>query len=179
MSRTTGLSPNIRAWRIEQLINDMAEGGKSDEELAAEYDVENQSIRVFRLRHKADIQAKKVDLSSRFSHIWSTKVWNRLRLLTLRLEEIEHQIELLHDHAERETEMIRNVDPEACQVPVNGSELRAYEKEQRALTREIADQTGQLPQRSSVEVNLTKNPITNFDTIAVDESGNWHAVVSQ
>jgi hypothetical protein len=36
MSRTTGLSPNIRAWRIEQLINDMAEGGKSDEELAAE-----------------------------------------------------------------------------------------------------------------------------------------------
>jgi hypothetical protein len=141
--------------------------------------VENQSIRVFRLRHKADIQAKKVDLSSRFSHIWSTKVGNRLRLLTLRLEEIEHQIELLHDHARRQTETIRNVDPDASEVPVHGPEFRAYEKEQRALTREIADQTGQLLQRAPVEVNVVRSPITDFDTIAVDEAGNWHAVVSQ
>jgi hypothetical protein len=177
MPRTLGAA-SIKAWRMEQLINDLAEGSKSIAELAAEYEVEEQSISFFKMRHKAEIEDKKANWSAQFAHIWSTKVENRIRLLTLRLEEIEHQIELLHDHARRETEMIRNVDPEASQVPVNGSELRAYEKEQRALTREIADQTGQL-QRSSVEVNVTKNPITNFDTIAVDESGNWHAVVSQ
>jgi len=86
---------------MEQLINDLAEGSKTDAELSTEYDMVEQSVRVFRLRHKADIHAKKVDLSSQFSHIWSTKGGNRLRLLTLRLGEIEHQIELLHDHAKR------------------------------------------------------------------------------
>ena len=52
MPRTMGAA-NIKAWRMEQLINDMAEGSKSDDELAAEYNVEEQSIRFFRLRHKA------------------------------------------------------------------------------------------------------------------------------
>jgi hypothetical protein len=106
----------------------------------------------------------------------ATKVENRLRLLTLRLEEIEHQIELLHDHAQRETDYIRRVDPDAAEVPVRGNEYRAYEKEQRALTREIADQTGQLMQRAPVQVNVVRNPLTDFDTIAVDEAGNRHAV---
>jgi hypothetical protein len=61
-----------------------------------------QSVRAFKWRHKLDIQAEKKDLRSEYNHIWFTKVGNRLRLLTLRLEEIEHQIELLHDHAQRE-----------------------------------------------------------------------------
>jgi hypothetical protein len=125
---------------------------------------------------RPDIQAKKVDLSSQYSHIWSTKVGNRLRLLTLRLEEIEHQIELLHDHARRETELIRTVDPEAAEVPVNGPEFRAYEKEQRALTREIADQSGQLLLRTPVAPVAAWNPLLGIDEIAIDEDGNWHAV---
>ena len=101
---------------------------------------------------------------------------NRLRLLTLRLEEIEHQIELLHDHARRETELIRTVDPEAAKVPVNGPEFRAYEKEQRALTREIADQSGQLLLRTPVAPVAAWNPLLGIDEIAIDEDGNWHAV---
>jgi hypothetical protein len=167
---------SIKAWRYEQLINDLAVGDKPDSELAAEYDVEEQSIRVFRMRHKADIQAKKKGWSEQYGHIWSTKVENRLRVLTCRLEEIEDQMELLREHARRETETIRNVDPEASEVLVNGPEYRAYEKEQRALIREIADQTGQLPTRvAKLEVE-GKGALTNFDTIAVDANGNWHAV---
>ena len=75
-----------------------------------------------------------------------------------------------------EENIIRRVDPDAAGVRVRGNEYRAYEKEQRALTREIADQTGQLMQRAPVEVNVVRNPLTDFDTIAVDEAGNWHAV---
>ena len=72
--------------------------------------------------------------------------------------------------------MIRNVDPEASEVLVNGPEYRAYEKEQRALIREIADQTGQLPQRvGKVEVDV-KNPLTFGGSIAQDEAGNWYSV---
>jgi hypothetical protein len=82
-------------------------------------------------------------------------------------------MELLRDHARRETETIRNLDPE---VPVNGPEYRAYEKEQRALIREIADQTGQLPARiGKIEMGI-KNPLTDYDVIAIDKDGNIHAV---
>ena len=31
------------------------------------------------------------DWTTQYDHIWSTKVENRIRLLTVRLEEIEHQ----------------------------------------------------------------------------------------
>jgi hypothetical protein len=101
MPRTMA-SAGVTAWRMEQLINDLAEASETDAEFSAEYDMMEQSVRAFKWRHKLDIQAEKKDLRSEYNHIWFTKVGNRLRLLTLRLEEIEHQIELLHDHAQRE-----------------------------------------------------------------------------
>ena len=101
---------------------------------------------------------------------------NGLRVLTRRLEEIEDQLDLLKEHARRETETIRSVDPEASEVSVNGPEYRAYEKEQRALIREIWDATGQLPSRNPVDAGPAKNPLTDSDLIAVDADGNWHTV---
>jgi hypothetical protein len=167
---------SVKAWRYERLINDLAMGDKPDSELAAEYDVEDQTIRFFRMRHKADIQAKKQEWATEYGHIWSTRLENRLRILTCRLEDVEHQIQLLHDHARRETETIRAVDPEASEVPVNDRVLDRYSKLQQSLLREIADQTGQLPQRVAVDVNAVKNPITDYDVIAMDEMGDFHAV---
>jgi hypothetical protein len=166
----------VREWRKEQFINDLALGEKSYEELATDYDVEHQTIRVFAMRHRADVHAKKQDLSSEYSHIWATQKGNRLRGLTDRLEEVVHQIELIHEHAARETELIRTVDPEAAEVKVNSRELLAYDREYRALAREIADQCGQLPQRVTVDAAVIRNPITSFDTVIVDEAGNFHAV---
>jgi hypothetical protein len=64
-------------------------------------------------------------------------------------------------------------------VLVNGPEYRAYEKEQRALVREIADQTGQLPSRIAVHTGPVKNPITDYDTIAMDADGNLLGVQVQ
>jgi hypothetical protein len=154
----------------------MAEGRKSDLELAAEYDIAVQSVGSFRQRHKPDIQAKKQNWSAQFDHIWSTRVENRLRLLTVRLEEVEHQIRLLHDHAERETEMIRNVDPDASEVPVIGREFAAYTKLQKELLREIAEQSGQLQQRAPVEVHVPPNPLMDAAEIAQDENGNWYVL---
>jgi hypothetical protein len=95
--------------------------------------------------------------------------------MTQRLEEIEDQIQALFEYAARETETIRSVDPDASAVPVNGPEYRAYEKEQRALLREIADQTGQLPSRNKVEMEV-KSPLANFDVLAMDADGKIHAV---
>jgi hypothetical protein len=170
---------SIKAWRYEQLINDLAVGDKPDSELAAEYGVEEQSIRVFRMRHKADVAAKKADWAGQYGHIWSTKVENRLRVLTCRLEEVEDQIELLREHARRETETMRNLDPEASEVVVNDRVYLAFVKEQRALLREIADQTGQLPTRVGRIEMEAKSPLTVFDTIALDENGQWHGVADR
>jgi hypothetical protein len=97
-------------------------------------------------------------------------------VLTQRLEEIEDQIAALFEHAQRETETIRSVDPDASKVPVNGHEYRAYVKEQRALAHQIAEQTGQLPPRNPVDAGPVKSPITDYDVIGLDENGNFHAV---
>jgi hypothetical protein len=176
MARTVGLHPNIKEWEAERLINDLAVGEKTYPELAEEYGVVEQSVYQFRSRHRAAIHAKKQDLSSEFGHIWATQKGNRLRGLTDRLEEVVHQIELIHEHAQRETELIRTVDPDAAEVRCNSRELLAYDKEYRALAREIADQCGQLPQRVSLETTVTRNPITDFDTIAIDDDGTFYAV---
>jgi hypothetical protein len=82
MPRTLAAN-NIRAWRTEQLINDMAEGSKSYAVLADEYDVVEQSVRAFRQRHKADVEAKKRDLSSEYSHIWSIRSRPAQRVLAV------------------------------------------------------------------------------------------------
>jgi hypothetical protein len=167
---------SVKAWRMESLILDLAVGEKSYTDLSEEYGVEEQSLRVFKLRHKPDIIAKQQDLSDSLSHIWATKMENRVRVLVQRVEEIEEQLELLADHARRETEAIRNVDPEASEVLVNGPEWRAYEKEQRALLHEIADQTGGLPARvGKIEMD-TKNPLNFGGAIAQDADGNWYSV---
>jgi hypothetical protein len=61
-------------------------------------------------------------------------------------------------------------------VKCNSRELLAYDKEYRALAREIADQCGQLPQRVSLDAVVTRNPLTDFDVIVVDDDGAIHAV---
>jgi hypothetical protein len=169
-------SAGIRAWRYEQLINDLALGEQPHSELAERYNVEVQTVRVFAMNHRADVEARKADWANQYGHIWSTKVENRLRVLTCRLEEIEDQLALLRDHARAETEMIRNVDPEAAEVLVNDRVYLKYVAEQRSLLREIADQTGQLPTRLAVDPTSTRGSLTDWDTIALDANGQWHAV---
>jgi hypothetical protein len=101
---------------------------------------------------------------------------NRIRVLTQRWEQIVYQIELLEDHAVRETETIRRVDPEAGRCQVNGPEIRAYSKEERALAHQIAEETGQLPQRTVAVTTEVKNPITDYDVLIRDPDGNFQAV---
>jgi hypothetical protein len=84
-----------------------------------------------------------------------------------RLQEIEHQIDLIHDHARRETEMIRTVDPGAAEVKADAPELRAYVKAQESLVLKIWDATGQLPSRV-VPDNSANRPHLFHSVLGVD-----------
>jgi hypothetical protein len=159
MPRTIGTG-NIKAWEAEKLINDLAVGGRPYAELATEYGVADQTIAAFAVRNRADIEAKKRDQSSEYGHIWATKKGNAIRVLTMSLEKCWQQIAL----------------PDASEVRPQGNEYRAYLKLSKELEREIMDQTGQLYQRVQVDATVIRNPITDFDTIAIDDDGTFHAV---
>jgi hypothetical protein len=58
----------------------------------------------------------------------------------------------------------------------NSREYLAYAKEERALSHQILEITGQLPQRTVAVAAEVKNPITDYGTISVDESGNFYGV---
>jgi hypothetical protein len=129
------------------------------------------------MRHRADIEAKKRDQSSEYSHIWCTKKGDALRVLSMQLKDCLQQKALLEEHAARETETIRNVDPDASEVLPQGNEYRAYIKLIKDLERELMDQTGQLYQRVAVEPAPVENPLMNAGTIAMDPAtGNWFIV---
>jgi hypothetical protein len=78
----TKARPNIQAWRAEELIRDLALGDKTAAELAEIHDVAEQTVWDFKMRHKAEIAAVLGDWSNKYGHIWSTKLENRLRVLT-------------------------------------------------------------------------------------------------
>jgi hypothetical protein len=113
------------------------------------------------MREKAEIEAKKANWADQYDNIWSTRLESCPRLLTVRLEEIQHQMQLLRDHARGSG---------------NGPEYRAYEKEQRALVREIADQTG-TSSWVAVDLALVRNPITDYDVLVMEDAGKLHAVL--
>ena len=96
--------------------------------------------------------------------------------LTERWEQVWHQIDLLHEHPERETETIRSVDSDASEVPVN-ERFDRWSKLELALSHQILEVTGKLPQRTHAgDQSVVKSPLTDHDVIAVDADGNFHAV---
>jgi hypothetical protein len=175
MPKTMGAA-TIKAWEYERLINDLALGARSHADIAVEYSKAEQTIAAFAMRHRPEVEAKKREQSSEYSHIWSTQKGNRIRVLTARYEELQGLIDALYEHAQQETETLRNVEPDAADVPVNSKEFNAYHDRQVKLVHQIAEETGQLPQRVALDAVVTRNPITDFDVVVVDDDGNFHAV---
>ena len=42
--------------------------------------------------------------------------------------------------------------------------------------REVSEELGQLPSRNPIDSSPAKNPITDYDVLAMDADGNLHAV---
>jgi hypothetical protein len=44
------------------------------------------------------------------------------------------------------------------------------------LRREVAEEKGELPVRSHLELSMTSNPFANVDAVAIDDDGNLHPI---
>jgi hypothetical protein len=112
-----------------------------------------------------------------FDHVWGAKLKDHVLLLTSRLRKVWGQLALLEEHAERETETIRNVEPEASRVPYRTREYQSYVKLEAQLSHQLCEILGVLPQRTQPsDHGAAKNPITDYDVLVMDADGNLHPV---
>jgi hypothetical protein len=176
MPRTKG-AKNISPWDHECLIRDYVVGDKSVPEIAAEYGYAEQTIYLHRAAHKAEIAAVTAGMVEEFSYLWGAKLKDHVRLLTSRLRKIWRQMDLLEEHAARETETMRAIDPDASEVPYNSREYLAYQKAEQSLSHQILEITGQLMSRAHpVDAAEGRNPLTDFELLVEDADGNLYPV---
>lgn len=152
MVRTLG-STNIKSWNKTRLIKKLADMGDTTyEDLAEEFDVPVDTIYQFNYRNKAAIRAVQEGREEQFEHLWAVNKENRLTLIIARVEELQERLdELVREATRQSEEMSRNFGDEAAPVLVNGPEWRAYSREQTKLLDQIADETGQKPNRQPPE----------------------------
>lgn len=126
-----------RAHIRGQLIRHLAAGGKTKTQLGKQYGVTHQAISAFASRHAVEISqvhARLQDkLDDEFAHLWAADKVNRIATLQ---DQVEQVADLM-------------ADPErAANAGVQAAEM--YRTAQTAL-RGIAEELGQLPQRSTVQ----------------------------
>jgi len=148
---------NIRAWDKHRLIKKLADmGDRTHEELAEEFDVGIDTIHQFKHRNKAAIQAIVEGWAEQFDTIWAVNKENRLMLINSRIQELQDRMDELTRAAEQATERLRSLAESVGEdytgpELVNGPEWRAYSREQTKLLDQIADETGQKPNRTAAE----------------------------
>ena len=147
MANTKG-SPAIKGWEEHQLLRDLALGDESPEALAEKYGRALQTVYDFRWKNKHRINAVLAEWSNEFSDLWAVKKHARVADLIADHDSLrERQDELIED-AERATEVMRRVDPDAAPVRVPAREWRALVRDKAKLNHQIAEEMGQLVQHA-------------------------------
>lgn len=118
--------PLTRGWKKQQLIRELAQGDKLQQQLAREYGVSQGRISQFKTENAVAIEQCRLDMENEFAALWIARKLNRLA-------EYEADVEELN------------------KLP-KGS--RSYRDKHRAL-RQAAEELGHLPNRVTLagEVN--------------------------
>jgi hypothetical protein len=163
--------PRSCSFGLEAAPNDLPV-----EEMADKYGSEVDTIYHFKNRSKDRIAAVLADWSDEFSDLWSVKKHNRIAELQDAYAGVMARLNELTEEAERATEEMRTVRPNAAKVLVPGNEWRGYTRERARLLREIAEEMGQIQSRNSTDGGPVRGSLTDFDVIAMDAARNFHAV---
>jgi transcriptional regulator len=86
--------PLERGWVRQRLIRELAEGLKTQEQLAEEYGTTRVSISKFKQRHMTAIEQQKTDFEDEFRSLWIAQKALRLAELQADIEELDEQFEL-------------------------------------------------------------------------------------
>jgi hypothetical protein len=173
MPKTKG-ARDIQGWREYGLIRDLALNEKTAAHLAEDYDVAEQTVYDFKMRHKAEVAAVLAEWSDEFAGLWSAKKYNRVADIQHLAGTIQDRMDELLEDAAMATEVMRSVNPDAAPVRVPLREWQSLVREKARLVHQIADELGQLPPRIAVTSDAGR---TAFDEVALDANGNLLTVV--
>jgi hypothetical protein len=151
--------PPIRGAVRAELVRDLAVGAETHDQLAGKYDRSPDAIHQFSSRNKDEIrrakQALVADPNDEYAGIAIAHKWDRISDAEQDLRDI---IGLLEDGA------------------LTPSQRKHYIALKSKLRREVAEEKGELPVRSHMEVDLKGGPLLGANAIAQDENGNWFPV---
>jgi hypothetical protein len=125
------------------------------EQLAEKYDRQLQSIHNFASRNKDEIRRAKQVQSDEYQCLGFAEKWERLAFREQLLLDINERL----------------ADPDLSHTQRNRYSVTADK-----LLHSIAEERGELPTRSQVELDVKGNPFAGFDAVAIDDDGNLHAV---
>lgn len=86
--------PLERGWIRPKLIRELAEGTKTQEQLAQEYGTSRVSIANFKKRHLTAIEQQKADFENEFAALWIANKAARLAVLQDDVEALTEQFDL-------------------------------------------------------------------------------------
>lgn len=131
-----------RGHRRLALIRTLAENNRTQDQIADEYGISQQSVSQFSIKYREQIEQQRANIDDAFAAIWIAQKQNRV---------VEYQ-QLVDDLAEKVAE--GDVDPAL---------LRTYA----TLLRSVAEEMGQLPSRAVVQIG---KPQTTYRlAISADE----------
>ena len=140
--------PLERGWVRQKLIRELAEGVKTQEQLAEEYGTSRVSITAFKKRHLTAIEEQQRDFEDEFKALWISKKM-------LRLAELQDDIERLTEQFELDGNAFHE-DKKAA--------LDAVKVKHNALM-QAAKELGQIPSSAGVQVEMAK---VTFEIPGVD-----------
>jgi hypothetical protein len=148
-------TPDIRGSLRAELVRDLALGELTHPQLAEKYGRAQQSIANFSSRNSDAIRRAKQVQSDEYQGLSYAGKWERLAFREQLLLDINERL----------------ADPDLSHTQRNRYSVTADK-----LLHSIAEERGQLPTRSHLELAVTGNPFAGIDEVAIDDSGDLHPV---
>ena len=142
-----------RGWKRTWLIGQVARSEGTDSSLAIALDCSPSSIRAFRLRHAAEIEALRTEMSDQISRLWIADKLNRLAEMQTDVEDINS---VIAGKLDAYTPTPYNpLDPasDGASTPAAIEDLPAWLRTKAMVLRAAADELGQIPHRVQMRID--------------------------
>lgn len=141
-----------RGWRRTWLIDKLAKTEATHDALARALGVGKSAVGMFAMRHREEIDARRVELTQALTNLWITDKLHRLA-------EYQQDVQDINDIVEEKLEAAQPapfnpLDPanDGKSTPSATDDLPAWLRVKTAILRAAAEELGQLPQRVNVQV---------------------------